>query len=168
VSNRRRFFAALEEECLRSSRYPNVFSVLIMDLDHFKAINDSFGHLAGDYVLRATSERITECLRSADVLGRYGGEEFAVLLPLTGRDGAFAVAERIRETIAAAPVEYEGKSISFTASIGVAFCGERETANPEAILRNADSALYRAKASGRNRVEVSEEALPAETAIGVG
>jgi diguanylate cyclase (GGDEF)-like protein len=166
VSNRRRFFAAIEEECLRSSRYPNVFSVLIIDLDHFKAINDTWGHLAGDHVLRTASERINECLRSADILGRYGGEEFAVLLPLTGQDGALAVAERIRQTIAATPVEYEGKSISFTASVGVTSCGERETANPEAMLRNADRALYRAKSAGRNRVEVWDEALPAEAAIG--
>lgn len=151
IGNRRRFFSALEKEFHRCERYGSTFSVLILDLDHFKAINDQYGHPAGDKVLCFVCEQMAHCLRSPDLLTRYGGEEFAVLLPLTSLEGAFAVADRIRAAIADAPVEYEEETIPVSASIGVA-CYDKE-ANPDLLLRKADRALYRAKEAGRNRVE---------------
>lgn len=162
ISNRRRFFAALEQECTRFLRYHSQFSVFIIDLDHFKRINDRYGHLAGDQVLRAASERIAECLRGADLLSRYGGEEFAVLLPVTSQEGAFAVAERVRQKLRELPVEYDGASIPVSASIGVASCDNDAAADSELLLRNADRALYAAKSAGRNRVEVWTATLDAE------
>jgi diguanylate cyclase (GGDEF)-like protein len=151
IANRRRFFSGLEEECERCKRYGTTFSVLILDVDHFKTVNDSYGHPVGDMVLSVVSKRIADCLRASDLLARYGGEEFAVLLPFTGEDGALAVAERIRLEIAHAPVDCDGHSIPVTASIGVA-CYQDE-ADSDLLLRDADRALYRAKDAGRNRVE---------------
>jgi diguanylate cyclase (GGDEF)-like protein len=151
IGNRRRFFTALEKEFRRCERYGSTFSVLILDLDHFKAINDRYGHPAGDKVLCDVCKRVAQCLRAPDLLTRYGGEEFAILLPLTTVEGAFAVAERIRAAIADAPVEYEEEAIPASASIGVA-CYDNEV-NPDLLLRKADRALYRAKEAGRNRVE---------------
>jgi len=128
------------------------YAVLMIDLDHFKRINDAFGHLAGDAALRHAAETIQRSLRSTDGAFRFGGEEFVVLLPGTGTTDANAVAQRIRAAIEATPARYEGRLIPMTASVGVVAGGAD-------ALHAADSALYDAKRSGRNRVHEAQYAM---------
>jgi diguanylate cyclase (GGDEF)-like protein len=128
----------------------------MFDLDHFKLVNDTYGHAAGDHVLRAVATMCESELRGVDLLGRVGGEEFAVLLPETPLAGAVTIAERLREQFAAAPVVFAGNDIPVTASFGVTVWSEADGDIAPAMKR-ADGALYRAKAAGRNRV-VSVEA----------
>jgi diguanylate cyclase (GGDEF)-like protein len=151
IYNRRYLEQRLSAEFDRCRRYRDHFSFVLFDLDHFKRINDTYGHLAGDEVLCVVSRRIDELLRSVDVMARYGGEEFGVILPATAMQSARILAERIRLVIEREPVEYKGIPIPVTASIGIA---EFEAAAPshEHLIRCADVALYHAKASGRNRV----------------
>ncbi|HEX5802964.1 MAG TPA: diguanylate cyclase [Azospira sp.] len=130
------------------------FSVLAMDLDHFKQINDSYGHHAGDSVLRAFVHTAQSCLRTADLLGRVGGEEFVALLPATSGAGARVLAERLRQTLAESAVRYRDASLKITVSIGVAEF-DRRSHDFESLLEVADKALYEAKHRGRNRVELA-------------
>lgn len=152
VANRRSFTSAIGRENARSVRHGTVFSVLIIDVDHFKSINDHFGHVAGDRVLATVAGRIASCLRHTDLPCRYGGDEFAVLLPEAGPEIALDVAERIRCAIANDPVEMTGQTIPVSASAGLATYDPARTADWEQLLNEADQALYRAKAEGRNRV----------------
>jgi diguanylate cyclase (GGDEF)-like protein len=154
VANRRRFYHALEVECLRFTRNHLPLSVMMIDLDYFKEVNDQYGHLAGDAVLRIVAQLLLLCLRKTDLLARYGGEEFAVLLPETSIEGAEVIAERIRQTICQKPIVAEGFPIQVSVSVGLASHADEREATPEILLKKADLALYRAKASGRNRVEV--------------
>jgi diguanylate cyclase (GGDEF)-like protein len=150
--NRRYLVQSLETECARMRRYGGCLSFVLFDLDHFKAVNDTYGHLAGDEVLRVTAAQIAPRLRAVDVVGRYGGEEFGVVLPATNLVGAEVVAERIREKLASSPVPIEGgKTIGFTVSIGVAEWYP-EVADAHEMFRRADVALYQSKKWGRNRV----------------
>jgi len=148
--NRRAFFAACREQlaCLPAE---HVFAVLLIDLDHFKAINDAHGHAAGDHVLREVARIFRAELRDSDILCRFGGEEFALALPGTSLSDATALAERLRLALHASPFAYAGQSIHGTASIGVAAasCGEVSLEN---LLKTADQAMYRAKRQGRDRV----------------
>jgi diguanylate cyclase (GGDEF)-like protein/PAS domain S-box-containing protein len=153
--NRRHWFELLEREVVRSTRYPSPLSVMILDLDHFKRINDSMGHPAGDAVLIAVSKAVAAGVRGCDFVGRYGGEELVVGLPHTPLDGALIVAERLRRSIEQLHV-LDGR-IKVTASIGVA---SLPGAEPSAILAAADQALYRAKAAGRNCVIIWEGDAP--------
>lgn len=147
--SRRGFEEQLGREIARHRRYHRPSSLAILDIDHFKTINDSFGHPAGDDVLRQMGQLIAKVLRPADVYGRLGGEEFGVLLPETGAADAFVAAERLREAIQNHRFEMPGgHRISVTASVGVAECGEME--EPKAWLSRADKHLYEAKTSGRN------------------
>lgn len=155
VANRRRFYHALEVECLRFTRNHHSLSLLMIDLDYFKEVNDEYGHPVGDAVLRIVSQLLLLCLRKTDLLARYGGEEFSVLLPETPLEGAQLIAERIRETVCQQPIVAEGCHVRVSVSVGIASHAEDEEAVPELLLKNADLALYRAKASGRNRVEVA-------------
>ena len=151
LANRREFDRRLKEELERSRRYSHPFSLLMLDLDHFKGVNDSYGHPAGDEVLRALAARIREQVRPVDQVARYGGEEFAVIQPETGGAGALALAERLRAAIAAVPFALDaGRSIDLTASIGVA-CFPRDSETEHDLVAAADHALYGAKQSGRNR-----------------
>jgi two-component system cell cycle response regulator len=150
--NRRALVDRLSIEVDRARRYGTVVTLLMIDLDHFKVINDTFGHLAGDDVLREMAALLQGAIRTVDVAARYGGEEFVVILPETGEEGAIAFAERIRERIEEHPFAAAGRALELTASIGVAtFPGERVTTTDDLFAR-ADEALYRAKAQGRNRV----------------
>lgn len=151
--NRRAFFAAIAQEVERSSRYGIPMSLVMIDLDHFKQINDRYGHAAGDRALKLTTQAMLAGLRDLDSLGRLGGEEFAVLLPQTPLSGALDVAERLRCAIAAVdiPVDPEPTTIRLSASLGVVDRLSGET-GPDRILSRADAALYRAKDEGRNRV----------------
>ncbi|MFW5921118.1 MAG: diguanylate cyclase [Polyangiales bacterium] len=133
-----------------ASRMSSPTSALLVDLDHFKRLNDTYGHAAGDLVLRRAAHAISDSCRTSDVVFRYGGEEFGLALPATDAAGASVVAERIRAAIASLEVAFEGHTLRVTASIGAAEAAPGEV-DPLAVLRRADSALYRAKDEGRNR-----------------
>jgi diguanylate cyclase (GGDEF)-like protein len=149
--NRRVFFERLSEEVKRSRRYPNTVSLLVIDVDHFKKINDRLGHPAGDEVLKKVAGALNRFARETDVVARHGGEEFALLLPNTTEAGAQAVGERIRQGVEALRVEWEGKTISVKVSIGVTSL-EKEEDTAETLVARADQSLYAAKETGRNRV----------------
>ncbi|WP_206996511.1 sensor domain-containing diguanylate cyclase [Trinickia mobilis] len=150
IANRRFFEARLRDEHQRWQRYGGDFSVLLFDLDHFKKINDEFGHVVGDTVLRVMAQRVGEAVRAQDTFGRFGGEEFALLLPCTTLDEAMVVAEKIRKTIGDTPVDVEGVSVPVTASVGGAAARAGVSAY-EVLINDADAALYSAKRQGRNR-----------------
>jgi len=149
--NRRALTDALERELDRARRYSLVLTVLMVDLDHFKQINDTLGHLVGDSVLRQLGDLLRHEVRSVDSVARYGGEEFVIVLPETGIHGAFVFADRMRQRIAAHPFNDVGEA-RVTVSIGVASYPDQRVTSPETLLALADAALYRAKADGRNLV----------------
>jgi len=149
--NRKHVMDLFDMEFVRTQRYKIPFSVQIADLDHFKSINDTYGHLAGDAVLRRISEALGQSVRACDHVGRYGGEEFLVILPNTDADGAMDMAERIRQEISQVEFFNDGEAFSMTLSMGVAVCLDGDD-SVEGILHRADDALYRAKANGRNQV----------------
>ena len=150
--SRRGFLSLAESEISRALRMQRPTALLVLDLDHFKQVNDRYGHPAGDVVLRRFTEITRTCLRREDLLGRFGGEEFMVLLPDTAPSAALVVAERIRTAVHATRVISVHHHIRFTVSIGVANIVGRGTL--EELLKLADSAMYLAKSRGRNRVEV--------------
>ena len=145
----------LRQEHVRHRRYDSQAALVMFDIDHFKRINDTYGHQAGDSVIRKVAEVVKESLREVDVAGRYGGEEFAVLLPDTDRQGGQIFAERLRAAIEALTVRYQEHEIRFTVSLGVADLGEPTESHAQ-LIEWADEALYHSKASGRNRVTVHE------------
>lgn len=154
--NRRYFLDILEKETLRVRRYGGTLSLIMVDIDYFKTINDTYGHDAGDQVLKRLVHELSDTVRKVDIISRLGGEEFAILLPSTNLIGALSSAERIREIIENCRVEYEGKIISFTASIGVAETKENDRA-PSDLMRAADKALYKSKNNGRNQVSANTD-----------
>jgi diguanylate cyclase (GGDEF)-like protein len=157
AANRRVFFERAEDEIKRNRRSRRSLSVLLIDIDHFKKINDSYGHDFGDHVIRETTKVIQTCLRETDLLARLGGEEFGVLLPDTPADGAFWVAERIRTAIAKHDFARDPKSpIGCTVSIGVADAIQDEAEDATRIYKIADTRLYIAKNMGRNQVSMDE------------
>jgi diguanylate cyclase (GGDEF)-like protein len=149
--NRRHFFVLAEAELERSQRYHHPLSLIMLDLDHFKRINDRGGHAAGDQALRGTADSIRPVLRGADLLARYGGEEFVILLPETSLPEAQHVAERVRVAVHRSQEGIGGHPL--TASLGVACLRPGEQASIDQLLSRADLALYQAKQNGRNRVE---------------
>lgn len=150
----------LTQEIIRSSRYHRRLSILMCDLDHFKAVNDTYGHLAGDTVLKACVSSISESIRhEVDWIARYGGEEFVIVLPETDHAGAQVVAERMREKISASPVPFEGTEIAVTASFGLVTLIPNHTGATrllDQVLNVADTCLYQAKNNGRNQVVAAE------------
>jgi diguanylate cyclase (GGDEF)-like protein len=154
LRNRRAFDSAIGGERMRFERYGRPVSLLLMDIDHFKSINDRFGHEAGDEVLRRVAALLAASIRDVDTAARYGGEEFVVLLPETRLKAAVEVAERIRTAIAGTTVPYGGAAIRLSVSVGVSCCPERVSA-PADLVGSADAALYQAKAAGRNRTVVA-------------
>ncbi len=159
LKNRRFFDERLHEEFRRAQRYGDFLSLIMIDLDHFKTVNDRFGHVAGDEVLRQAAALIRASIRDPDICSRYGGEEFAVILPKTPMSGALAVAERIwrelrgREyAIPAAGNSEAGATVRIAASLGVAFYPSKDISSGEALLRFADQALYQAKRAGRDTI----------------
>lgn len=149
IWNRGALLDLLQREIERARRSQSPTGLLMLDLDHFKTVNDTYGHLAGDVVLREVARRISEVVRSYDLVGRYGGEEFLVVLPGCDKDRALQSAERIRSVIAEHPVLAAGAEILVTASIGVTVTTVSTVAEKE-ILAIADTALYQAKSAGRN------------------
>lgn len=151
--NRRGLVERLSTEMDRARRYGTVLALLMIDVDHFKEINDTWGHLTGDAVLAEVARLLQGAVRTVDLVARYGGEEFVVILPETPLDGAATFAERIRERLAQHPFGADvGRSVHLTASIGVASFPSPRGETIEDLLARADEALYRAKAAGRNRV----------------
>jgi diguanylate cyclase (GGDEF)-like protein len=157
IANRQTVLARLEEELARADRYRRPLSVIIIDLDHFKRLNDAHGHAAGDAVLRHVGQRLAQSVRSVDVAGRYGGEEFLVVLPETGPDAAASLAEKLRRVVGGSEVRLpDGELVTVTLSAGVAG-GQGEVLKLDALVRDADAALYSAKALGRDQVFVFRE-----------
>lgn len=150
IYNRMFWEASLNQELERRKRYGGQLSLLMFDLDHFKSINDTYGHLAGDEVLRSVAARLRSLLRNTDTPGRYGGEEFGLLLPGTGLEGAAHVAERLREVMAAEPVQFGELSIPISISLGITEANDQNLTN-EQLIAEADMALYYSKSHGRNR-----------------
>lgn len=161
VYNRQAFHRRLRNEIERSLRYGHQFTLLMVDLDHFKTVNDTCGHLCGDDVLRSVTVRLLKDLRNFDSLARYGGEEFTVIMPETAAVGARAVAERLRESVASQPVTTNrGSVLPITISIGMAAFPD-DARSEDDLIAAADQALYAAKEQGRNRVVQFEPGLPA-------
>ncbi|MBA6347023.1 MULTISPECIES: sensor domain-containing diguanylate cyclase [unclassified Colwellia] len=160
VFNRKHWEECLEKEFSRARRYQHGLALIMFDLDHFKLLNDTYGHLGGDIVLIETAKVISELLRLGDLFGRYGGEEFAIILPNTDLVGALDVAERIRVAISKNIINFQEVEINVTASVGVAVITEADTRYEDLISRT-DLALYDAKASGRNIVCAAKETIPA-------
>jgi diguanylate cyclase (GGDEF)-like protein len=154
VLNRRRVLQMGEQEYLRSERYSRPLSVIMLDIDYFKRINDRYGHYAGDLVLADVAARVQAKMRDPDLLGRYGGEEFIIILPETQISDAQSMAERIRASIDNAPVEVSGNVLHITISLGVVECS-RDTKSFQDLVSRADERLYKAKRAGRNCVVAS-------------
>ena len=146
----------LQSEFSRWQRSEQAVSLVMFDIDHFKSINDTYGHQLGDEAIIVVADRLRECCREVDICGRYGGEEYVVILPHTGTEGAMIFAERLRQSVAAIELSCQGKSVGFTISLGVA---ELSSHMPDraAWLAAADNALYQSKQSGRNRTTCATE-----------
>lgn len=156
LSNRRPFLKALDTEFARAKRYKHPLTVAMIDIDHFKQVNDKYGHDTGDRVLRAVSAMLISEFRSIDLVGRLGGEEFAVVLPETDIAGGKDSCNRILASIAAAIIPVNGKQINVTVSIGLSKASSK-TLNGASILKRADELLYEAKAAGRNQVVIEAD-----------
>jgi len=155
LPNRKAYDQRAAEECERWKRYGRPLTLAVCDVDHFKSINDQFGHLAGDKVLRIIAKTLRQRLRKSDFIARFGGEEFVILLPETSRGEALAALETLREAVAQCPFHFRDKPIAVTASIGIADFSAGAT--PESVFERADAALYRAKEAGRNRCIVASD-----------
>jgi two-component system cell cycle response regulator len=163
IPNRAMVMEALSREAARQVREGQPFGVVLADIDHFKNINDTYGHLCGDDVLKAVVERMKACIRAYDVIGRYGGEEFLIVVPAVEPSGAMALAERIRRTVESQPVRTPPGEVSVTVSLGVAVSADPKRTNAPELLRLADEALYRAKNGGRNRSELATSSEQSES-----
>ncbi len=151
IFNRREFRVVAEKEIMRSRRYGRPLSILMMDIDHFKIINDSFGHAAGDKALQHLTKLCLTSLRTMDVIARWGGEEFVVMLPETGYKGAMIIAERLRKIIETVEFTHNNNKIDITVSIGVSSFKQGDD-SVDILLSRSDEAMYKAKQAGRNRV----------------
>jgi diguanylate cyclase (GGDEF)-like protein len=151
VHNRRYFDEAIERELSRCRRYQRALSLMLIDVDHFKKINDTFGHLAGDAVLKEVAAAIRKRIRREDLLARYGGEEFAVLSPEIDHKGVVQLAEKVRKLIESHEFRFDGTPIPVTISCGTATLGKKSD-DAQALIGRADEKLYEAKEGGRNRV----------------
>lgn len=159
--NRRHFFSIVDGEIDRAQRHSACLSLIILDIDHFKSVNDTHGHHAGDAVLTAAAEIIRSGVRSSDIVCRYGGEEFVILLPDTEVDAALNVSERLRFSFETGRIITRNCTIRVTASMGVASMNGCRECDIDELLRRADDALYRAKLGGRNQVKVWEDGMTA-------
>ncbi|HME89800.1 MAG TPA: GGDEF domain-containing protein [Myxococcaceae bacterium] len=153
IFNKKYFMDTLRKEFAYCLRHRVPLSVLMFDVDHFKKINDSYGHQAGDYVLARIAQRINETIRTEDVFARYGGEEFAIMLRESTEDQAYTCAERCRRAIDITDFQFGGSPMRVTISLGIASLLDTDYATPEDLIAAADKYLYRAKKGGRNRAD---------------
>jgi two-component system cell cycle response regulator len=158
--NRGTVMDALRNELSRQAREHRSFGVILVDIDHFKNVNDTYGHLCGDDVLQNVARRLKDCIRPYDTIGRYGGEEFLIIASATDAAGTMALAERIRAAVECTPVVTQAGEVRVTASLGAAVSTDARTVDPQALLRLADQALYLAKDRGRNRAELAVSPEP--------
>lgn len=163
--NRGSVLDCLSQELSRAGRESGPVAVIMTDIDHFKKINDTRGHQAGDTVLHEVAQRMKGAIRAYDAVGRYGGEEFLIVLPGCDGEGALRQAERIRQAIASEMFAFDGKVFSATCSLGVAWRDSASLGDSSSLIREADLALYRAKSTGRNRVESYLDVSDAEQCI---
>jgi diguanylate cyclase (GGDEF)-like protein len=159
VWNRGMIMRKVHEEIDRASRRSEPIGVVMVDIDHFKQINDTHGHPAGDAVLVEVSRRMQDGIRSYDALGRFGGEEFLIVCPTTDATGVVQLGERLRDVVSSKPIEANGQSIRVTVSIGVTAHDCSKSCEIDRFISEADAALYAAKRNGRDRVEVSSNAV---------
>lgn len=152
VPNRRYFDEFLEREVARAVRYKRPLALALLDVDHFKQVNDRLGHVAGDLTLRQVAVAVTDTVRRDEIFARYGGEEFALLLPEADAEQAAAVCERVREAVAAQELVFSGQRYRVTVSIGIGVTAGGAEMSPAELVKAADAQMYRAKAAGRNRV----------------
>ena len=152
VPNKRYLMEFLDRELARSCRHNRPLALVMIDIDRFRAINEEYGHLGGDFALRELAGRIKSSIRKEELFARYGGEEFAIVLPETNRDGAMILCERLRRIIADQPFQYEDKTFQVTISVGIATTTGSENLTPRELISRADEKLYQAKHEGRNRV----------------
>ncbi len=170
LNNHNRFLENLQHEMSRASRYKTPLSVIMGDIDHFKSINDFFGHLAGDHALKSVAAQLKQMLRDSDQIARYGGEEFAIILPMTEPGDAMKAAERLRKSIESLKLRYNGKPITVTMSFGVAAMENAGEGEVEGLVKKADEALYEAKNTGRNkcccyRIQDRQQVTPASATV---
>jgi diguanylate cyclase (GGDEF)-like protein len=154
IANRRSFVASVQAEITRCNRQQSAMAFFLLDIDHFKNVNDTYGHQTGDEVLRQVARLVKSTLRQYDIFGRIGGEEFGIFLAQTDRDTAVEVAERLRQQIADEKLHIDGRELRITLSVGIALA--RDKTSFEQLYADADAALYQAKHSGRNKVIVAE------------
>jgi diguanylate cyclase (GGDEF)-like protein len=152
IHNKRYLVEFLDRELARSARYARPLSLVMLDIDRFKQINETMGHLGGDFILRELSARIKGNIRKEELFARYGGEEFAVVLPETPSEGAMILSERLRVAVDSQPFSYEDKVYNVTVSLGVATTSGDETMTLSKLLQMSDEMLFKAKREGRNRV----------------
>jgi two-component system, cell cycle response regulator len=165
LNNRRYLMDRLTQEMQRSDRHGEPLAFAMVDLDGFKPINDQFGHVLGDKVLRAVGNTVARCVRVSDVAARYGGDEFAIILPQTPPEGAMKVCERILRSISELQLQDEhGTPCKVTASLGLAYYPAEDVETPEDLVHSADGALYGAKRSGKNRYTAVRSVQPLATA----
>ena len=157
LKNRRLFYTQAQENLIACRRYGKDMSLLLLDIDHFKKVNDNFGHHAGDEVLVKVAQLLAHMVRGVDTVARFGGEEFAVLMPETNRLGAAVLGERIRAAIEREHIKVDGRHIPVTVSIGVTTLAAEDIESIDQMLNIADQRLYLAKNSGRNRICVSDD-----------
>jgi diguanylate cyclase (GGDEF)-like protein len=159
LPNRRSFFSRVQTEFTRSNRYGRPLSLIMIDVDHFKDVNDQYGHLVGDAALKHISEIMLSCIRESDMVARYGGEEFIIILPETDAEGSRFIAERVRTDIEASRLNIDpATELSMTVSMGIACMStENQFSDIDKLLQNADDAMYKSKTSGRNCVSMTSE-----------
>jgi two-component system, cell cycle response regulator len=165
ISNRGMVLDALRRERSRQVRGGGSFGIILLDVDHFKYVNDTHGHQCGDAVLQEVTRIMTASVRAYDTVGRYGGEEFLIVVPTADAASVFGLSERIRNTIESKPVATDAGEISITVSLGLAVSTDVAPLDPEIMLSTADTALYRAKEGGRNRSEMGISEVAPSTAV---
>ncbi|PIE74356.1 MAG: hypothetical protein CSA19_00175 [Deltaproteobacteria bacterium] len=154
--NFRYFQETLDDEIYRANRYQQTLSVMLIDIDFFKKVNDTYGHLIGDLVLKNVGKELVQLVRQSDVVARYGGEEFAIILPSTGITGAKVIGQRVRRGIERLEIKHEQINVSITVSVGISSTEMENADNKKTLLSYSDEALYQAKRNGRNRLEMLE------------
>lgn len=155
--NRTAIFDILHKQIQRAKRGGYGIAIIMIDIDHFKNINDTYGHLAGDAVLCEIANRLTQSARAHEYIGRYGGEEFLAIISPYDQDGAIKAAERLRNAVACKPIQADHSLIPVTISLGIAIDSLPDALDTNLLLRSADKALYSAKHKGRNRVEIAPQ-----------